>query len=342
MGSKAFAVDLGTDSLKIYKKNDGVIFNEKNMIAVCDRKVKAVGDEAYEMYGKAPDSIQISYPVRGGVVADIEHMNALFNITIDRLTDKYGKMMGSDVVVAVPTDITEVEKRAFFDIASNSIARPKRVRVVEMPIANAIGLDLDIMNCKGIMVIDVGADTTEISIMSLGGILLSKLVKIGGNTFNDSIINNMKKKYNSIIGEKTAELIKKSIGYAVEPEAKSIKVFGRDVMTGLPKESEVPSDFVNESITDNLNAIIDAVRIVLEKTPPEIAADIIDSGVYLTGGSANMPKMAQLFEKEIELNVHVMQNPENSVVVGLGKILENPDEYDKLALSLRQSYYMRG
>ena len=339
MSTKVFGIDFGTSTIKIYRKNEGVIFDEKNIIALCNNEVMAIGDEAFEMLGKAPDNFLVTYPVKNGVIADIANMLALLNKAFKTIIDKTGKISGADIIVAAPTDVTEVEKRAFFDLAASSIAKPKKVRVVEKPIADAIGSGLDVMNASGVMVVDIGADTTEISVMSLGGIVLSKLVTIGGNKFDEVIISNVKKKYNLVIGNKTAEIIKKKLAYAINPEHETIKVYGRDVMSGLPTEAEIDSEFVYETISESLHSIVDAVRIILEKTPPEISSDIIDSGIYLTGGSANIKKIDELFAQETELPIKVAEDPANTVVNGLGKILEESSKYDCLAFSLKQTYY---
>lgn len=339
MAAKVFGIDFGTSMLKIYRKNEGVIFDQKNIIAISNGEVRAIGNDAFEMYGKAPDNFQVSYPVKNGVIADIANMLSLLNKAFQQISDKHGKITGADIIVAAPTDITEVEKRAFFDLAASSIAKPKKVRVVEKPIANAIGAGLDVMNASGVMVVDIGADTTEISVMSLGGIVLSKLITVGGNKFDEQIITNVRKKYNLVIGSKTAELIKKELAYALEPAHETIKVYGRDVMNGLPTEVEINSEFVYDTINESLYSIIDAVRMILEKTPPEISSDIIDSGIYVTGGSANIKNIAKLFQKETELPIKVSEDPANTVVNGLGKILEGGSKYDSLAFSLKQTYY---
>jgi len=339
VSAKVFGIDFGTSTIKIYRKNEGVIFDEKNIIALCNNEVMAIGDEAFEMLGKAPDNFLVTYPVKNGVIADIANMLSLLNKALKTVAEKTGKITGADIIVAAPTDITEVEKRAFFDLAASSVAKPKKVRVVEKPIADAIGSGLDVMNASGVMVVNIGADTTEISIMSLGGIVLSKLVTTGGNKFDDLIINNVKKKYNLIIGQKTAETIKKKLAYAINPEHETIKVYGRDVMSGLPIEAEIDSEFVYETINESLHSIVDEVRIILEKTPPEISSDIIDAGIYITGGSANIKKIDELFAKETELDVKVAEDPANTVVNGLGRILEDSAKYDCLAFSLKQTYY---
>ena len=338
VAAKVFGIDFGTSTIKIYKKNEGVIFDEKNIIALCNGNVVAIGDDAFEMYGKAPDNFFVTFPVRNGVIADIANMLALLNRAFKTISEKNGKITGAEFIVAAPTAVTEVEKRAFFDLVQSSVAKPKKVRIVEKPVANAIGAGLDVMDAAGTMVVDIGADTTEISIMSLGGIVSSNLIAVGGNKLDESIISCVKKKYGLVIGNKTAETIKKELACAMKPEGGSIRVYGRDVMTGLPIETEVSAEFVYEAIADHLHSIVDSVRILLEKTPPEIASDILDSGIFLTGGSANIKDLDKLFAKETELSINVCPDPANTVVNGLGKILED-SKYDSLAFTLKQTTY---
>lgn len=339
MASKLYGIDFGTSTIKIYKKNEGVILDTKNIIAIADNnRVIAIGDEAFDMYGKAPSNIEVDYPVRNGVIANIAHMQALLNYAFEKLSKKHGKFTGAEFLVAAPTDITEVEKRAFFDLVTTSNAKSKKVRIVEKPIADALGAGLNVMNARGVMVVDIGADTTEVSIMSLGGIVLSKLIPIGGNKLDESIILNVKKRYNLYIGHKTAETIKKELACALPGEEQTIKVFGRDVVTGLPIEKEISSTFVYETISEHLSAIIDAIRIILERTPPEISSDIIDLGIYVTGGSANIKYLDQLMSHDTDLKVNICDDPANTVVNGLGKIIED-SKLSSLALTLKQTYY---
>ena len=195
------------------------------------------------------------------------------------------------------------------------------------------------MTARGVMIVDIGADTTEVSIISLGGIVLSKLIPVGGNKVDEAIILNVKKTYNLIIGQKTAETIKKELACALPPKVeKTIRVYGRDVLSGLPIEREISANFVYETIAEYMHSIIDAVRIILEKTPPEISADIIDSGVYLTGGSANIFELDRLMAQETELDINICDDPANTVVKGLGRIIEN-SKLSSLALTLKQTYY---
>ncbi len=339
MSSKLYGIDFGTSVIKIYKKNNGVIYDSKNIIAVADsERIIAYGDEAFDMLGKTPSNIDITFPVRNGVIADIENMTALLNSVFAELEKKHGKIAGSEFIVASPTDITEVEKRAFVDLVASSDAKTKKIRIVEKPIANALGAGLDVTNANGVMIVDIGADTTEISVLSLGGIVISKMVSVGGNKFDESIIANVRKKHNLLIGQKTAETIKKELASAVAPEPKSIKVFGRDVVNGLPTEKEITAEFVYETIQELLSTIVDSIRIVLEKTPPEISADIIDNGIFVTGGSARIRGLDKLFSIETELDINICEDPGNTVAVGLGRIIEDP-KLDCLAGTMRQSFY---
>ena len=340
--SKVFGIDLGTRALKIYKKNEGVVYDAKNILAIADaNRIIAIGDEAFDMFGKAPSNIEVTYPVQYGVIADIKNMQSLLNLVFDKLAETHGKLNGSEFIVTAPTDITEVEKKAFIDLVANTNIKPKKVRIAERPVADALGAGLNVTDATGVMVVDIGADTTEISVLSLGGIVLSRLIPIGGNKFDDDIISNVKKKYNLFIGNKTAEVIKIALATAVAPpegSEETIKVFGRDVVSGLPVEKEIDSMFVYEAISEHLHNIVDSVKMILEHTPPEIASDIIDSGIFVTGGSAQIHNLKELLSVETELNINICNDSANTVALGLGKIIEEP-AYDSLAYVLKQANY---
>jgi rod shape-determining protein MreB len=339
MALKAFGIDFGTSTIKIYKKGHGIVLNERNIIAIANRKnVIAVGDEAYDMYEKAPANIAVTYPVRNGVIADVANMLTLLNQFMVRIGG--GKRLGSaDYIVAVPTDITEVERRSFYELIMNSNLKVGNIKIVEKPVADALGAGLDVTTAKGVMVVNIGADTTEVSILSLGGIVLSKLIPVGGNKLDESIKNIVKRKYNLYIGDKTAESIKKKLASALPQVEASVKVYGRDVVTGLPKEMEVTSDTVYEAIQEYLYTIIDSIKIILERTPPEISSDIIDSGIYITGGSANIFSLDELIHKETELKVNICPDSSTTVVNGLGKIMED-NKLSSLADSLKPKTFL--
>jgi rod shape-determining protein MreB len=339
MATKAYGIDFGTSTIKIYKKGQGIIIDEHNVIAIADRKtVIASGEEAYEMYEKAPSNIMVSYPVRSGVIADVANMTALLNHFMMRINGN--KRPGAaDYIVATPTDITEVERRSFYDLIASSSLKVGHIKIVEKPIADAIGAGLDITSARGVMVVNIGADTTEISILSLGGIVLSKLIPVGGNRLDESIKSIVKRKYNLYIGDKTAESIKKQLACALPMVEASVKVYGRDVVTGLPTLIEVSSKTVYEAIYEYLYAIIDAMKIILERTPPEISSDIIDSGIYITGGSAKIFALDELLHKETELKINICPEPADTVVKGLGTIMED-HKFSGLADVLRPKTYL--
>lgn len=323
MAGKTYGIDFGSSIIKIYQKGEGVILDEKNVIAVADRKrVIAVGNEAFEMYEKAPANINVTYPVKSGVIADIANMLSLLN-HLFKIVGKGRRLFASEIIVATPTDITEVEKRAFYDLVASSDVKCKRIKIVDKPIANAVGLDLNVTNAKGVMVVDIGSETTEVSIMSLGGMVISKLIPVGGNKLDESIKSYVRKKYNLIIGDKTSEQIKKELASAYPMDERILKVYGRNLVTGLPDEVEISSTMVYDSILEYLHTIVDAIRIILERTPPEISSDIIDSGIYITGGSASIIGLDKLIHKETGLRTNISSDPSNTVVLGLGKIIED-------------------
>ncbi len=339
MASKVYGIDFGTSTLKIYKKGQGIILNERNVIAVTDKKsVKACGDDAYEMYEKAPSNILVTYPVRNGVIADVANMMALLTSFMSK-SNGLKKLGAADYIVATPTDITEVERRSFYDLIASSGLKVGRIKIVEKPIADALGAGLEVMTARGVMIVDIGADTTEVSILSLGGIVLSKLIPVGGNKLDEAIKNIVKKKYNLYIGDKTAENIKKKLASAFPTLQASVKVYGRDVVNGLPSEMEINSTDVFEAISEYLYSIIDAIRIILERTPPEISSDIIESGIYITGGSAKIFALDELLHKETDLKINICPEPANTVVNGLGKIIED-NKLSVLADAIKTKNYV--
>lgn len=328
MANNIFGIDLGTNNIKIYSKNDDSIMVEKNMIAIENKKTLfAYGNSAYEMYEKAPGNIHISYPLCKGVIADIHNMETLIKYFISDMSK--GSVKPADYYVAVPTDVTEVEKRAFYDLIKDAGVKAKRIMVVEKAVADGLGLDIDVKNSQGVLVVNIGYDTTEISILSLGGIVLSKLIKIGGLKFDDAIRAGIRKEYNLLIGGKTAENVKFILG-ELEASGRGAQVFGRDIVTGLPVEREIPTSLVDECLREHFNTIIDNIKVILERTPPELAADIYRHGIYLTGGASQVNHLAELVSIGTGLKVNVASEPMNSVVLGLAKIIKD-DNYKSVA-----------
>lgn len=324
MGIGAFGIDLGTNNIKIYNRADDSILIEKNMIAIENKNTLfAYGNSAFEMYEKAPSNINISYPLSSGVIADIKNMETIVKNFISDMSK--GSIKPADFYIAVPTDITEVEKRAFYDLAQDAGIKAKKVLIVEKAIADGLGLDIDVKNAQGVLLVNVGFDTTEISILSLGGIVLSKLIKVGGQKFDESIRGAVRREFSLIIGGKTAENIKIQL-QELEAAGKSAVVYGRDIVTGLPVEREIPTKLVDEALKENFNMIIDNIKVILERTPPELAADIYRHGIYLTGGASQVNHLDELISKGTGLKVNVAENPIASVAIGLSKIIKD-DNY---------------
>jgi len=331
--ANVYGVDLGTCNLKIYNKHTNKIIKEKNTISIINKnQLYAYGDNAYAMYEKAPDTIQVSFPVVGGVIADYNNIQTMIQELLEK-TSK-GHVRGSEFIVAVPTDITEVEKKAFFDLFFKSKMKPKSVLLCDKPIADAVGLGLDVNQPTGIMVVDMGADTTEISVISLGGLVLSDLLHFGGNRLDESIISYIKKSFNLVIGQKTAMQLKEEIGSALPDMDRELTVVGLDVVSGLPIEVRIDSSIVYEAMKDSLASICNSIKMILEKTPPELSKDIIHSGIYLTGGGSKVANLDKLFTDITNISVNTCEDPDETVVRGLSLVVTN-DKFKHLAYSMR-------
>lgn len=333
MTNNVYGIDLGTCNMKIYCKATNKILNEKNTIALVNKdQIYAYGDAAYAMYEKAPETINVTFPVSCGVIADFNNLQNMLQEFLEK--NIKGKIKGSEFVVAVPTDITDVEKRAFFEILYKSKIKPKTVLLCEKPIADAVGLGLDVNEPTGIMVVNIGAGTTEISVISLGGLVLSDLLHFGGNKIDESIITFVKRKYNLVIGQKTAQSLKETLGSGIPGNTETMVIVGRDVVSGLPIEMEISGEVVYEAIKDNLNSICTSIKMILEKTPPELAKDIIHSGIYITGGSSKIHNLDQLFEEITGISINTCEDPEECVVRGLVKIVSD-NKFKRLAFSMK-------
>lgn len=331
MANNAFGIDLGTNNIKIYSKNDDKIIVEKNMIAIENKNTLfSYGDSAYEMYEKAPGNIHISYPLSNGVIADIKNMETLIRYFINDI--QKSNVKPSDFYIAVPTDVTEVEKRAFYDLIKNANVKSKKIMVVEKAVADGLGMDIDVKNSQGVLVVNVGYETTEISILSLGGIVLSRLIKVGGIKFDEAIRAAVRREFSLIIGGKTSEAVKISLK-ELESAAKGALVYGRDIVTGLPVEREIPTKLVDESLEEHFNTIVDNVKVILERTPPELAADIYRHGIYMTGGASQVNHLAERLNHGTGLKVRISENPMTSVAIGLSKIIKD-DNYKTVAYAI--------
>lgn len=344
MAKSVFGIDFGTSNIKIYNGVTRTTVNEKNIIAIKNKNfLYEIGDEAYKMYEKAPDNIKVIFPIKDGVIADLKSMKMLFQQFYKILTTSRSSKIGR-FCIAVPSDITEVEKRAFYDVVSKSEIRAREIKIVEKPIADAVGLGIDMSSARGNMIVNIGADTTEISVTSLGGIVVSRILKLGGNKLDSMICDIVKRKYNIYIGLKTAERIKIKLADAMynEEEDESdddfLYVYGRNVITGLPSERAVSKDTIYEAIKQFFDDIIEAIKSQLERTPPELTADIMDTGIYLTGGSAAIHNLDKLIGKETDLKVNIIPNPSESVIRGIS-IIVSDSKYKKLMYEPRESSF---
>lgn len=323
MASKIYGIDFGTDTIKFYQKDIGYIFNQRTVLAMKGKNYIAIGDEAYEMYGKSPDYINIEFPIKKGVIASIDKMLALTNCIFMDLSREHGKIKHAQFYVTVPADITDVEKKAFYDIVDKSFIRPKKVSLVDKPIADAYGLGIDIDKSKGALIVDIGGETTEISIISNGGVVISKLVPIGGKNIDEGIITMLRRKYNIIIGDKTAEMLKKRIS-SLSGNVRNCKVYGRDVVSGLPIEKTISTNDIVPVITEQVNNIIDYIKQLLERTPPEISSDIYKDGIYIVGGTSKIDGIDDFIEDVTRLKVSLTSDPANCAISGLEKIISDP------------------
>ena len=328
MSNNIFGIDIGTSNLRIYNQADNSVFMEKNMIAIENKKtLLAYGDSAYDMYEKAPQSIVASFPVINGVIADINNMQTLIEYFISDLSK--GGIKHADYFVAVPTDVTEVEKRAFYDLIRDASIKAHKIYIVEKAVADGLGLGVDVKHAQGVMVVNVGYSTTEVSILSLGGIVLSRLIKTSGFAFIEDIRNAVRKDFNLFIGEKSAERVLMSLNELVENKEEAV-CYGRDIVSGLPVEKHIPTDVIDMSMRTSFGSIADCVKQILERTPPELGADIYRHGIYLTGGASQAHNLAEYIADSTGIKVNVGEDPINSVVDGLAKII-NEEKYRPLA-----------
>ncbi|WP_251861642.1 rod shape-determining protein [Clostridium sp. Marseille-Q2269] len=323
-------IDLGTATVLVYMKGKGVILNEPSVVAIDRNKnrVLAVGQEAREMIGRTPGNIVAIRPMRDGVISDYDITERMLKYFIGKACGKK-KISAPRVVICIPSEATEVEKRAVMDAARNAGA--KKVFLIEEPLAAAIGADLDITKASGSMIIDIGGGTTDIAVISLGGIVVRASIKIAGDKFDDAIIKYIRRKHKLMIGERTAEDLKIKIGSAFPTgENTSMDIRGRDLITGLPKNLTVTSDEMREALQDTVRSIAELTHSVLEKTPPELSADIADKGIIMTGGGALLNGLSNLIENVNKVPVHIAENAVSCVAEGTGKML---DYLDKISIS---------
>ncbi len=327
MFSRDLAIDLGTANTLVFVKGKGVVLSEPSVVAVrtddrMNNRVLAVGLEAKNMLGRTPGNIVAIRPMRDGVIADFEVTEAMLRHFI-RKVHKRRKFVKSRVVIAVPSGITPVEKRAVRESAESAGAR--EVYLIEEPMAAAIGAGLPVTEPICNMVVDIGGGTTEVAVISLAGIVYSRSIRVAGDKMDFAIMQYIKRNYNLLIGERTAEIIKTTIGnaYPDAENSETIEVKGRDLVSGIPKILAIDSEEINRAISDQIDAILENVKIALEQTPPELAADIVDRGIVLTGGTAQLKNLDKLLREETGLPITVAEDPLLTVALGCGKVLDN-------------------
>lgn len=327
--SNDLAIDLGTANCLVYAKDRGIIVNEPSVVAVREgiggiQKVEAVGKKAKEMLGKTPGSIRAIRPMKDGVIADFEVTQAMLRHLIKESMNG-SKFVKPRIIICIPFGITQVERRAVKESAEQAGAR--EVFLIEEPMAAAIGAGLPITDPSGNMIVDIGGGTTEVAVISLGGIVYSKSVRVAGDKFDEAIISYVKKKYSLLIGERTAEIVKIELGnaYPTDDDGKSFEVKGRDLIGGAPKTILITAEEVREALADPVSEVVEAVKIALEKTPPELAADIVDNGIILAGGGALLHNLDVLIKEKTGLPVSIAEDPLTCVVRGCGIVLESID-----------------
>jgi len=326
--SNDLAIDLGTANTLIYVKGMGIVCNEPSVVAVQNdgsgrRKVVAVGAEAKSMLGRTPDSISAIRPLKDGVIADFDITEEMLRRLIRKVHNRRA-LVRPRIIICVPHGITEVEKRAVRESAESAGAR--EVYLIEEPMAAAIGAGLPITEACGSMILDIGGGTAEIAVISLKGIVYSQSIRVGGDKMDEAISNYIKRRYNVLVGERTAEQIKIAVGSALPTgENLSIEIRGRDLVQGVPRQLTVSEDEIREALVEPVNQIIEMVRVALEKTPPELSADIIERGITLTGGAALLRNLDRIISRETGLPVVLVDDPVSAVVLGSGAVLDQLD-----------------
>lgn len=330
--TKDMGIDLGTANTLVYIKGQGIVVREPSVVAIRDdsKEVLAVGEEAKRMIGRTPGNIVAIRPMKDGVIADFDVTQSMLSYFIQKAAAKKG-VVSPRIAICVPFGVTEVEKRAIEEAARQAGA--KDAFLIEEPMAAAIGAGLRIEEPEGNMVVDIGGGTSEIAIISLGGIVTAKSIRLGGDELDEAIVNYVKKEYSLMIGERTAEDVKIRIGSAYkEGDEVEMEIRGRDLISGLPKTMTISSSEVREALRESVNAIIDGIKSTLEKTPPELASDIMENGIMLTGGGALLKGLDKLVKEETGMPVKIAENPLDCVAIGTGKSVEDAEIFEKVLM----------
>ncbi|GBR73887.1 rod shape-determining protein MreB [Candidatus Termititenax aidoneus] len=334
--SRDLGIDLGTANTVVFARGEGIVLREPSVVALdkSSNKVLALGNEAKRMLGRTPGNIVAIRPMRDGVIADFEVTEVMLRHFIKKiLNNKAFMQFRPRIVVGVPSGITGVERRAVLDAAMNAGAR--EAYLIEEPMAAAIGANLPISEPFGSMIVDIGGGTTEVAVIALGGIVIAKSIRVAGDELDEAIVNQCRKNYNLLIGERSAEEIKIAMGsvYPTTENETTMEVRGRDLVTGLPRTFTISTAEVRDALIEPVNTVVDAIRMTLEKTPPELAADIMDRGVVLAGGGGLLRGLDRYIAQETELSVYVVDDPLSSVAYGTGKVLEEIDLLKKVLVS---------
>lgn len=331
--TREIGIDLGTANTLVYLKDKGIVLREPSVVAVNNNtgQVLSVGSDAKKMIGRTPGNITAIRPMKDGVIADFEITQGMLRYFIKKIIGN-APFVRARIIICVPSGVTEVEKRAVIEAAMHAGA--KEAYLIEEPMASAIGAGLPVEEPSGSMVVDIGGGTSEVAVISLGGIVVSRSLRTAGDEFDDAIVHYIKKEYNLMIGERTAEEIKMKIGsaYPFEKEI-SYNVSGRDLVTGLPKVLPVSSAEIRDALSEPINAVVDSIKFTLEKTPPELASDIMERGIMLAGGGALLKGLDFLIHEETGIPVFIAENPLDCVVLGTGKVLEELDVLSNVLLS---------
>lgn len=323
MFGNVYGLDLGTYEIKVYDKKKNSIWKEKNAIAIYNEKeIFSVGDDAYAMYEKAPYNIEIQFPMKEGVISHFYNMQHLLQ---NLLKKEQRFVRGSKYIIAVPTDVTEVEKRAFYDLVVHSNAKAKEVRIVERGIADAIGFGLDVKNLSGAMIVNFGAETTEITVLSYGGVVLNKLLKIGSMTLDKAIASAVRYNFEFLIGHLSAEELRKQYGVSQEDVTEDFTVAGRNLLTRIPQQRHISKKIVQDAMEEPMKTCLHEIHSLLERTPPEVQRVIQKSGIYVSGGLANLKGLKPYMEDKLGIKIHIAQQPSVCAVNGLKKIIESKD-----------------
>lgn len=316
-------VDLGTDTIKIRDKHGKKFMDSKNMIAIRNKdQVLAIGDAAYEMYEKNPVNVEVSCPMMNGVIASATNMELVLSYTLKQFTSF--AQTSSDICMAAPSNLTPVEQRAFFNVLSGNINASK-IRLVDKGIADAVSIGLPVLSPQGHMIVNIGADTTEISVIANGNVILGQTLKVGGKKLDEDIATMIRRKFNINIGQKTAERLKNNLAFMINGPRLEQKVFGIHTLSGLPKSDMIPSLAVSVAIIDTIDYIVQNIKSVYGRTPPQIMKDIANEGIFLTGGVSMLLNLPIYIQKEIGLPIYHIQDPKNSTVRGLVEIINNKE-----------------